>query len=475
MSGFIKGTCRSQSTLFPEQLDDFVTDDNPVRVIDAFVDSLNLSNLSFKTKPAATGRPGYHPATMLKLYIYGYLNRIQSTRRLETESNRNIELMWLLERLNPDFKTIADFRKDNGKAIQKVCREFVIICRKLNLLSDFVAIDGSKFKAVNNGTKNFTKNRIDAKLKNLDKDIQHYLLDLQNSERHEHDSLSRAKKENLKNTIEKLKHEVKYFQSMAEKLEDHSENQISLTDPDSRSMKSTRQGFVGYNVHTAVDTASHIIVAHEVTNSGSDRKALASTAKLAKKELQVESLKAVADRGYFNGTDILDCENANIETYIPKVMTSNNRSKGLFDKADFIWDGASNKYICPAGERLIYRTTMQDRDKTVLRYWSSNCGNCSLKANCTTGKERRVSRWEHEDVLDKAEKRLHENPSMMGIRKSTVEHPFGTIKDWMGHTHFKMKRMKNVSTEMSLHVLAYNIKRVMTLIGPRQLIEALAG
>lgn len=475
MSGFIQGLNRSQATLLPECIDDYVEEDNLVRVIDEFVDSLDLFNLEFKTIPAETGRPGYHPATLLKLYIYGYLNRIQSTRRLETEAKRNLEVMWLIERLAPDFKTIADFRKDYGKSIQNVCREFVLICRKLKLLSHMVAIDGSKFKAVNNADKYYSVRQSSAHIDQLDKSIQQYLDRLKNSEKYESKPLSSQQKTRMKERIKILRKEIAKTKSIHQQLKANGTTQISLTDPDARSMKSKNRGFVGYNVQSVVDCKSHIIINHEVTNDAFDKNALASNLLETKRILKAKSLKATADRGFYNGVEIKSCEDNNIKTYIPKTQTSNNRSKGQFDKSDFKWSARRQGYICPAGDLLTYRTTMMDNGRRIFRYWSSNCGDCKLKEKCTSGKERRVSRWEHEDVLDKVEKRLVQNPMMMKLRKSTVEHPFGTIKSWMGNTHFQMKRFHNVSTEMSLHVLAYNMKRVVNLIGMKKLMQAMAG
>lgn len=475
MSGFIQGTSRSQATLFPDRIDDYITEDNSIRVIDAFVDSLDLFRLGFKTEPAQTGRPGYHPDTMLKLFIYGYLNRLQSSRRLEQEAHRNLELMWLLERLSPDFKTIADFRKDNGKSIQQVCRKFVLICRKLDLLSNLIAIDGSKFKAVNNRDKSYTENTIKTDLKKLDDSIQKYLLEMGRLDAHHTDSKSQISKERLAVKIQKLKNSTEHLKCLDQQIKASPHKQISKTDPDSRAMKAKDKGFVGYNVQSAVDTKSHIIVTHEVTNIGVDRNALANIAKKAKQTIKCPALSVVADRGYYTGTELLACSIDKIDTYVPKPMTSNNRSKGLFDKADFTWIPETQEYQCPAGERFGRRTTMKDRGKVYHRYWSKNCQQCAMKSMCTTGKERRISRWEHEEIYEQTDERLFENPEMMAIRQSTVEHPFGTIKDWMGYTHFKMKTLKHVSTEMSLHVLAYNMKRAIKILGSKPLISALAG
>lgn len=470
MSGFIEGENRYQSTLFPERLDDYVTEDSPVRVIDVFLDGLDISGLGFKTEPNDTGRPGYHPRTMLKIYVYGYLNQVNSSRRLEREAQRNVELMWLTDRLAPDFKTIADFRKDNGESIRLVCREFVMLCRKLNLLTDaLVAIDGSKFKAVNNRDRNYTRAKMKRRLAEVEASIDRYLGELDSA-----DTAAPAEDtQPIEDKIAALKAEMDRLKKLEVRMLEAPDKQLSLTDPDARSMKCRGAGMVGYNVQTAVDTQHHLIIAHEVTNIGSDRRQLAKMAAKAKAELQVNKLNVVADRGYYNSDEIRACEQANIAAHVPKSMTSNNKAKGQFDRADFIYKAKADEYECPAGERLIYRFTRTEAGKEIRRYWSSACPRCSIKAKCTTGDYRRVSRWVHEEVLERAQAQLDRLPDAMQTRRATVEHPFGTIKSWMGSTHFLTKTLDRVSTEMSLHVLAYNIKRVMKLVGPRQLIEAI--
>ena len=474
MTGFIEGENRTQATLFPEQLDEYVTEENPVRVIDVFVDELDLRSLGFKTDPEDTGRPGYHPATLLKLYVYGYLNQVQSSRRLEREAQRNVELMWLTGRLAPDFWTIAAFRRNSGRAIRKVCREFVLICRKLELFADaFVAIDGSKFKAVNNRDRNFSKAKMKRRLEQLDASIARYLSQMESADRVD-DQLYKQKSERLKDKIVKLKGEIKRLKQLEKEMLTTPDQQISLTDPDARSMKTSGRGtgIVGYNVQTAVDTKHHLIVAHEVTNTGNDFRQLSKMAKQAKAAIGAEELEVVADRGYYEGEQILACDEAGITTYLPKPQTSNNQAKGLFGKRDFHYVAVDDAYRCPAGERLPWRMTTQERGKTLHRYWSSNCQTCSIKSRCTTGKQRRVSRWEHEAVLEALEARLDKEPERMRVRRQTAEHPFGTLKAWMGATHFQTKTLNRVSTEMSLHVLAYNLKRVMNILGVRPLIKA---
>lgn len=475
MSRFIVGESRCQATLFPEVIDDYIVEDNPVRVIDVFVDELDLSALGFKTTPEQTGRPGYHPEVLLKLYIYGYLNRIQSSRRLERETQRNVELMWLLGKLTPDFKTIADFRKDNGKAIRLVCREFVVLCRKLDLFTDaFVAIDGSKFKAVNNRDRNFTKAKMQRRLQQIDESIERYLGQIASADRQESEQ-AKAKTERLENKIDRLKQEITRLKELEVRMLQVPEQQISFTDPDARSMATSGRGtgMVGYNVQTAVDAKHHLIVAHEVTNLGHDRTHLYSMSNLAKQAIGAQVLTVVADRGYFKGEEIRACDEADIITYLPKPQTSGNMAKGFFGRRDFVYHPEDDEYRCPSGERLIYRFTRQEHNLTIRRYWSSACPSCVLKSQCTTGKNRRIGRWEHEASLEAAEQRLDYEPERMRVRRSTVEHPFGTLKSWMGYTHFLTKTLPNVRTEMSLNVLAYNIKRMLSIMGTKGLIEAM--
>jgi len=471
MSGFIQGEDRSQATLFPERLDDYVAEDSAVRVIDVFIDELDLSGLGFRTQPNETGRPAYHPATMLKLFVYGYLNRVHSSRRLEREAQRNVELMWLTGRLAPDFKTIADFRKDNGVPIRLVCRKFVILCRNLNLFAKaFVAIDGSKFKAVNNRDRNFTRAKMKRRIAEADATIERYLQQLADADRLEP---SEDKTRSLEDKIAALKKEMARLKKVEARMLAAPGQQISLTDPDARSMNSRGSGVVGYNVQTAVDTQHHMIVAHEVTNTGSDRRQLAKMAKKAKTTLAVEELTVFADRGYYRSEEIRDCEKANITTYLPKPKTSGNRAKGQFDRSAFRYISRDDEYQCPAGERLPRHMTTQDKGRTLHCYWTNKCRGCAIKAQCTTGVQRKMTRWEHETVLERAQERLDRNPDAMRTRRATVEHPFGTLKAWMGSTHFLTKTLDRVSTEMSLHVLAYNMKRMMNIVGTKPLIEAI--
>jgi len=474
MKRFIQGEYRGQGTLLPESLDDYVSDTNPVRVVDVFVDELDLVNLGFEgVIPADTGRPAYHPAILLKIYIYGYLNRIQSSRRLEREAQRNVELMWLTGRLMPDFKTIANFRKDNGKAIRGVCRQFVVLCQQLGLFSEaLVAIDGSKFKAVNNRDRNFTSAKLRRRMEEIESSINRYLTALDTADRQE-PSVAQVKAERLHDKIAALKAKMQELKEVEVQLNKTPDKQISLTDPDARSMKTRGTGMVGYNVQTAVDAKHHLIVAHEVTNDGVDRDQLSSMAKHARAAMGVEELSAVADRGYFKGEEILACHEAGITVFVPKALTSGAIAAGRFGKDDFIYDASANEYRCPAGQSLIWRFSSVEKGLKLHRYWSSHCQSCMLKKRCTPSSERRVSRWEHESVVEAMQSRLDQAPEMMRIRRQTVEHPFGTLKSWMGATHFLTRTLGRVSTEMSLHILAYNLKRVIRLLGSEALMAAM--
>ena len=376
MGRYVEGQDRTQSVLFPERLDDWIHEDSMVRVIDVFVDELDLRKLGFeRAEPAATGRPAYSPATLLKIYVYGYLNRVQSSRRLETEAQRNLELIWLTARLAPDFKTIADFRRDNGEAIRKVCKEFVLLCRRMKLFIDgMVAVDGSKFKAVNNRDKNFTNRKLQARIEQLEDSIERYMVELDRADR-DATAVLPGRVAHLKEKIDKVKQQMQALECIGEQMRASEHGQISLTDPDARSMAISGRGtgVVGYNVQTVVDAKHHLIVAHEVTNAGHDRDQLAKMAELAKDATGESELIALADRGYYEGYEIVQCERAGVATIIPKPMTSNNLAAGLFDKRDFVYDAENDQYHCPAGRIAIYRFTAEERGKTLHKYWSSDC------------------------------------------------------------------------------------------------------
>jgi len=477
MHRFIDGEDRLQQTLLPHSLEDYVGAENPVRVIEAFIDELDLAALGFAgMMPAATGRPAYHPSTLLKIYLYGYLNRVQSSRRLEREAQRNIELMWLTGRLAPDFKTIADFRKDNGAAIQSVCRQFVELCRRLKLFTGaVVAIDGSKFKAVNNRDKNYTVAKVTGRMEQVNASIARYLRALDQADREESD-IAEAKSGRLKEKIANLRRQMQALKAMEQTVQDAPDQQVSLTDPDARSMATSGKGTatVGYNVQIAVDAAHHLIVTHEVTNQGYDRQQLAPMAFKAQQATGCGKITALADRGYFNGDQVLSCEGTGVVPIMAKTLTSSGAKRGFFTRQDFIYNAEHDYYTCPAGAKLTKANRRADHteDFDFYRHLSA-CFTCPLRPRCTPTKLRRIKRWVNEDVLDRMQDRLDRMPEAMGVRRQTVEHPFGTLKAWMGATHFLTRTLDKVRTEISLHVLAYNLKRMITIFGVGPLMEAI--
>jgi transposase len=480
MKRFIAGEDRQQITLLPDCLDDYITADNPVRLVEVFVDELDLTALGFAgAVPEATGRPAYHPATLLKIYLYGYLNRVPSSRRLERESQRNVELIWLTGRLMPDFKTLADFRKDNGSAIQAACAQFVVLCRRLNLFSKaVVAVDGSKFKAVNNRDKNFTAAKVEARMAQVEASIGRYLAALDRADREPSD-IAEARTTRLKEKIAGLREQMQVLQARGRQVEAAPDRQISLTDPDARSMATSGKGtgMVGYNVQAAVDAEHHLIVAHTVTNIGNDRTQLAPMGLLAQAATGCDTLTVLADRGYLNGEQVLACEGTGVLPCVPKTLTSGHAKRGLFTGQDFVYDAENDHYTCPAGQHLTKGPARSDRraegDEMDHYRNLTACLDCALKPRCTPAETRRVKRWVHEGVLDAMQARLDRMPDAMKIRRQTVEHPFGTLKAWMGATHFLTRTLARVRTEMSLQVLAYNMKRMIQMFGVGPLMAAI--
>lgn len=474
MTRFIEGCDRRQRLLLPDCVDDYVAEDSGVRVVDVFIDELDLEELGF-AGAAATGRPGYHPATLLKLYLYGYLNQVQSSRRLEREAGRNVECMWLTGKLAPDFKTIADFRRDNGEALRAVCRQFVVLCRELGLIAGgTVAVDGSRFKAVNTRDRNYTPAAVRHRIEQVDASIQRYLEMLDTADRQEGEEVE-LRTARIGNRIDALRHRMRKLRDVEQALEMAPDRQISLTDPDARAMATNGKGtgLVGYNVQAAVDTAHHLIVAHEVTNVGHDRSQLANMARQAREATGEEKLTVLADRGYFSGEEVLACEQQGITPMCPKPLTSGAKAEGRWGKQDFRYEAGTDTYRCPAGEQLIRRFSSVENGLTIQTYWADDCASCAVKGQCTTGKQRRIKRWEHEHVVEAMQARLDRMPDAMRVRRRTVEHVFGTLKDWMGRSHFRMRTLQRVGTEMSLHVLAYNLKRVIGLLGTKKLIAAI--
>lgn len=477
MPRYVEGESRDQASLLPASIEDYVDPDNSVRVIEAFVEALDLRGLGFSVTPAATGRPGFHPGTMLKIYVYGYMNRIQSSRRLEVECRRNLELIWLTGRLAPDFKTIADFRRDNGLAIGAACARFVEICRGLGLFTRALAvIDGSRFKGVNSRDRNFTRGKVKARLAQAEEAIGRYLQALDAADRQEGLGAA-AEAGNLREKLARLDAQVRKLKAMEQAVEEAPDHQVSLTDPDARSMVTGLRlvGVVGYNVQAVVDPEHHLIVAHEVTNQVVDRGQLPKMAAKAKAALGMDEIEVIADRGYFSGQDILACQEFGVRALAPKTQTSNARAEGRFSKDDFVYQPDADAYRCPAGETLTRRFDTMEGEMKIQVYWTNQCPACPLKSKCTTSSNRRVRRWEHEGVIDAMVARMKEIGDAMGIRRQTVEHPFGTIKAWMGASHFLCKRLKGVRTEMNLCVLAYNLKRMISILGAGTLMKVFAG
>ena len=447
-------------------------------MVDAFVEALDLSALGFEAvNRGAGGRPAYHPAALLKIYIYGYLNRIQSSRRLEREAQRNLELIWLTGRLAPDFKTIADFRKDNGGAITAVCSRFVALCRNMKVFSHaIVAIDGSKLKAVNSRDRNFTVGKIKGRRQQLEDSVARYLAELDRSDR-DPTLLPEGRVPQLRDKLAKLHAQMEKLDEIEKQLEATPDHQISLTDPDARSMTSSGRGTgtVGYNVQAAVDAKHHLIVAYDVTNDGHDRAQLSRMAMKAKDALGAEHMTALADRGYFSAPEILACEEAGVIPLVPKPLTSNAKAEGRFDKRDFVYDEAADEYECPAGERAIHRFTTEEKGLTLHKYWSSACPRCLIRKQCTTASYRRIGRWEHEHVLERMQMLLDARPQTAVVRRQTVEHVFGTLKSWLGTTPLLTKTLPKVKTEISLAVLAYNMKRMIKIMGTEGMVRAIAA
>jgi transposase len=473
--GYIEGEDRKQTVLFPEVLDDSISEENPVRFIDVFIEGLDLSEMGFgRAIPKETGRPPYDPGDLLRLYVYGYVNRTRSSRQLEKEAGRNVELMWLMRKLRADFKTIADFRKDNPQALKKVCREFTLWCKRLELFGgELVAIDGSKFGAVNSAKRNFTEKKLRRKIREIDDKIDQYLKDLDRQDKQEggQPSLSR---EQLKEKIERYRERRAQYEELKGDLEQSGESQVSLTDPESRSMRVGHGVEVSYNVQIVVDQKNKLLVEHEVTNEVIDLGQLSTMAKKAKETLGVEALEVVADRGYYNGEEVKACEQSGITAYVPKSNSSSNLKRGLFTKEDFIYEPDKDCYRCPAGKELSYRYPTLEQGRPMRSYEILGCKSCELRSKCSINKKgiRSIKRWADEAILEAMAGRIAENPEKVELRKGLAEHPFGTIKRTMNQGYFLMRGLIKVGAEMSLTVLAYNLKRVINILGVRTMVEA---
>ena len=477
---FIAGVDREQQVLLPESLDDYVGPENPVRAIDAFVATLDLARLGVERAiPKETGRPPYDPGDLLRLYIYGYLHRVRSSRKLEQEAQRNVEVMWLLRKLTPDFKTIADFRRANPQALTAVCRAFTLLCRELDLFgAELVAIDGSKFRAANSKQRNVTPGNLAKRIARIDARIAEYLAALESADRAEPPPRDGggpgARAQTLREKLAILRTRRTEYVALAADLHQTGESQRSLTDPESRLMKVGQGVQVCYNVQTAVDAKHKLIVAHGVTNAATDSQQLLPLATAAKETLAVERLEVLADAGYYAGDQLVACGGVGIAPVVPKPATSMNLRRGLFTKEVFRYDAEGDEYECPASKRLRFAGASRDRaTRLQRRYTTTACHTCGLRAQCTRGQQRWILRWEHEGRLDTITQRTRERPDARSLRHQLSEHPFGSMKRWMDQGYFLMRGLHNVRAEFSLTVLAYNFRRVITLLGMPRLLEVL--
>lgn len=471
------GLDRSQTLLFPETLEDYVSAENPVRFLDAFVAGLDLHALGFaKAIPENTGRPPYDPADLLKLFLYGYLHRIRSSRALERECHRNVELIWLLGKLAPDFKTIADFRKDHPRPLRAVCRQFTVLCRKLELFGgELLAIDGSKLAAVNSREANYNEKKLRERLGEIDAQIQGYLKALEESDAQEDRSPQALSREQLAEKIGQLQERKDWYEGLEVELETSEEKQISLTDPEARRMHTTPGSVVGYNAQVAVDGKNKLIAAADVTNEVTDVRQLASMAEQAKENLQVDQAEVLADTGYYNAADVSRCVEQGLTPYVPKADTSANTAQGLYGKSRFQYDAPKDVYVCPAGQELTYRFETYELGRTIRYYRASHCKTCALRSACTRNKANRtITREENEHLMEAMAQRVKAHPEKMKLRKQLCEHPFGTIKRWFGYTHFLLKGLEKVRTEWSLITLVYNLKRVLNLVSFEKLMTAVS-
>src|SRR5215472_1342094 len=473
----IAGHDRAQSLLLPEALDDYVGHDNPVRFIDSFVDGLDLAVAGFgRVEPKGTGRPAYSPADLLKLYIYGYLNRVRSSRRLEAETHRNVEVIWLLRHLKPDFKTIADFRRDNRQAFRPIFRQFVLLCRELDLFGrELLAVDGTRLKAVNNKRRNFTRASLTKFIRLADARLDDYLQRLDSRDASEA-TTSGTRVKHLAEKLAAIRERRARCQAMLAELDRTGESQVSLTDPDSRAMGAHTHVAVGYNAQVAVDAKHQLIVEQQVTNQVVDMGLLTPTAEPAKAAMGVETIAVVADRGYFKIEDIEACEKAGMEPYVPRPQRGPAVRGGFYRKDEFSYELSTDSFLCPAGQRLeVYSSSLLRGLKKINYANRSACRDCRLRTKCTGNSFRSVSRMENEAVLDQMEERIARRPEIFAQRRETVEHPFGSIKQWMNQGASLMRGLEKVRSEFSLTALAYNLRRVLNIVEFRTLMTAVAA
>jgi transposase len=470
-----KGPDRSQSQLLPPCLDDYVAVEAPVRFIEAFVESLDLKGLGFqRVEPNATGRPPYDPADLLKLYVYGYLNRIRSSRRLEAEAKRNVELMWLLRSIAPDFKTIADFRKDNRACFKEVLKQFNLLCRKLDLFgAELVAIDGSKFKACNNPKRFLTPDQISELLKQVEGRIEQYLEQMEQNDLEAEGTTPNTSKQDLAAKISALRERKGQYEQWINDLNQSEQRTIGVSDPESRLQKS---GQVGYNVQVAVDAKHDLIVESQVVQEANDLQQLGPMAQAAQTQLSASPLKVVADAGYHSAAGVAACERANIETYIPANRHTSGQSKGtraIFPKEVFQFDPQQDSYRCPGGQDLVRRGQVLHGGLMRNEYNNAQaCRNCLLRAQCTSGRYRRIYRCDEEAAVERLAQRVKQCPELVALRKTIVEHVFGTFRHW-GQDEFLTHGLAAVRAEFSLSCLAYNLRRALQLISLQNLEKAI--
>ena len=475
--GYVKGEAPGQSSLFPPSLDELVPDDHPVRVVEAFVGALDLGELGFERAEAGVmGRPAYDPADLLKLYLYGYLNRVRSSRRLERECRRNVEVMWLLGKLAPDFKTIADFRRRNSQAFVQVCRAFVRFCAKAKLLGgELVAIDGSKFQAASSKRGVVTSRALAEESRRLDARIAQYLKSLDEADREEREEP--IDREAVAAALDELRARKADTDTAAKLLDELGETQHVTGEPEARLMRTAQGQAIAYNVQSAVDAKHGLIVHHEVTNAGTDNAQLEPTANAAQNTLGGGPLSVVADAGYSNGTQFEACEQAGITPFVPLNRAPLHAGGEFFGTARFQYDASSDAYRCPAGKILMLKQVNRSQMCRIYAARADDCASCTFKGRCTGAKQRFIQRHWHEAAFERMQRRLAQAPQMMGLRRSLAEHPFAQIKyGVMGDRgRLLLRGLQGARTEMALAVLARNLKRVMAILGTRNIVKRLAS
>lgn len=477
--GYIKGSHRNQGLLLPQTIDDYVAENNAVRALAAFLERLDFVKLGFvRAEAAATGRPGYDPRILMGLYLWGHLNGLCSSRKLARECHRNLEVIWLCEQLHPDFKTIAAFRTANAAGIKGVVIEFRRWCLAAGLYGkEIVAVDGSKFKAVNSKQRNYTGAKLKKILARERARIAEYLAAMDAAD------VAEAEAEETELTAEQLQAKIAALDSylaeheqLAAALEKSGESQISLTDPDAKLMKTASGSAVSYNVQTVVDSKLKLLVTYEVTNEGNDLRQLAVMAQAAQQALGVKELTVLADGGYYEGQALKQCEEAGLLTYVPAPQSGVARQRGVFAQARFRYDAEGDRYRCPQGEEMSWRTVNEKNGKQYKVYRTKACNGCPLRRQCTTSKYgRKILRWVDQEVLERLQARNRGRPELLKLRKTLSEHPFGTIKGSMNQASFLLKGINKVNIEFGLTVLGYNFKRVLNHLGVEKMLAFIAN